>query len=437
MREGKFEIDKKDIENIGYGNLPEWANTPKEFWAASDYYERANGRVYHEFEIALPNELTPDQRQKLVDEFCQQQFGDKHTYSYAIHDTDSALKKNIKNAHVHIMFHDRMNDKIIRTPEIYFKRSNNKNPEKGGATKNRRWHDKEMPKLKREQCFELQNKYLREAGFDKFLDSRTLLEQRIEALQNGEIIKAEKLNREPEIKLGPNAHMLKKEITKLKRENINKNDFEQARENFVEQQKTNVKLAYYTRVGNRIQAKLDGLEKEINKQELDKIGDNRAYRNFYLAKKKLNIFKQQRCQLEYEKDKLKIITPPRALLMAKSIYAKRMTKKDIVFVDNEHSRNQIKKIADGILKKDAKYLNLYFALKTGIGKTDEKIREYEQKIINYGKNISNENQKSLDQQANKRNRNTDNQTGGQLSAKLDFEDDVGQIKKSKNKGFGY
>ncbi|MFA6105968.1 MAG: MobA/MobL family protein [Patescibacteria group bacterium] len=426
MREGKFEVDKKDIENIGYSNLPEWANKPSEFWQASDYYERANGRVYSEMEIALPNELSPEKRLELVNEFCEQQFGKENTYSFAIHNTDSALKKNVKNAHVHIMFCERKLDNIYREKENFFKRYNDKKPELGGTKKDRKWTNIKMPKIVRKQCFDLQNKYLLEIGAEKLLDHRTLLEQRIEALQNGDITKAEKLDREPEVKLGPNAHRLKREVIEIKRNVSTKDEYEKKKEEYYEKQKPDVKLAYYIRLSNRIETKLDGLEKEINKQEIEIIGPNKNHKNYYLAKRKMNNFKRQLSQLNYEKEKLenKIITPGRALIMAKSIYEKRLTNKNMVFVDNENSRNQIKKIADGILKKDEKYRNLYFAIKTGIGKTNEKIAEYEKRIEFYGKEISAEKKHILEKQATKGSRHKSQEGSGHLSANLDLDDDI-------------
>ncbi|MGK3295924.1 MobA/MobL family protein, partial [Escherichia coli] len=42
---------------------PEWArDNPSHFWQAADQFERANGSTYRELEIALPRELTPEQR---------------------------------------------------------------------------------------------------------------------------------------------------------------------------------------------------------------------------------------------------------------------------------------------------------------------------------------------------------------------------------------
>ncbi|MGK3681372.1 MobA/MobL family protein, partial [Escherichia coli] len=41
-------------------------DNPSHFWQAADQFERANGSTYRELEIALPRELTPEQRLELV-----------------------------------------------------------------------------------------------------------------------------------------------------------------------------------------------------------------------------------------------------------------------------------------------------------------------------------------------------------------------------------
>ncbi len=61
--------DRQDLEYSAHGNMPEWArDNPSHFWQAADQFERANGSTYRELEIALPRELTPEQRLELVQE---------------------------------------------------------------------------------------------------------------------------------------------------------------------------------------------------------------------------------------------------------------------------------------------------------------------------------------------------------------------------------
>ena len=50
---------REDLVSTGFGNLPAWAeNDPSAFWKAGAQYERANGAVYREHEIALSAELS-------------------------------------------------------------------------------------------------------------------------------------------------------------------------------------------------------------------------------------------------------------------------------------------------------------------------------------------------------------------------------------------
>jgi len=84
-------------------------------------------------EIALPRELNPEQRQALVQEWIQQEIGEKHPYQFAIHNPRSS--GGLDQPHVHLMICERTLDGIGRDPEQFFRRYNPKNPEKGGPKK--------------------------------------------------------------------------------------------------------------------------------------------------------------------------------------------------------------------------------------------------------------------------------------------------------------
>lgn len=132
-REGKYKRD--DLEQIESGNLPSWAVDAQHFWKVADKYERANGRVYTELEISLPRELNQEQRQELVQQFVEKTLGKNFTYSYAIH--APLASDGEQNPHVHLMFCERKLDGIDRTEQQFFRRYNPKNPELGGAGKDR------------------------------------------------------------------------------------------------------------------------------------------------------------------------------------------------------------------------------------------------------------------------------------------------------------
>lgn len=135
-REGKYSerLTREKLEATESGNMPAWAEKdPMKFWQAADTYERKNGYVYREHEIALPREISAEQRAELVRKWVAQELGDKHAYTWAIHNK-TALDGG-EQPHLHLMYSERTNDGIERDPEQYFKRYNSKHPERGGARK--------------------------------------------------------------------------------------------------------------------------------------------------------------------------------------------------------------------------------------------------------------------------------------------------------------
>lgn len=130
---GKYE-KKKGVERLGSGNMPSWAkNDPAKFWAMADEHERANGQTYKEHILSIPREVPRHLRKRFINEWIKQELGDKHPYSYAIHETIASDGKT--NPHGHVMYCPRELDGIERTPEQFFKRYNATHPERGGARK--------------------------------------------------------------------------------------------------------------------------------------------------------------------------------------------------------------------------------------------------------------------------------------------------------------
>lgn len=136
-REENYMKDNDDLEKMeakGHGNMPRWAEKePNFFWKMSDEHERKNGTSYREHVIALPRELSIEQRHDLVKNWIEHEIGDKHAYQYAIHNPPALDGK--EQPHVHLMFSERLRDGIERDPKQYFMRYNTKNPERGGAKK--------------------------------------------------------------------------------------------------------------------------------------------------------------------------------------------------------------------------------------------------------------------------------------------------------------
>ncbi|MGB0848889.1 MAG: MobA/MobL family protein [Thiolinea sp.] len=184
-REGKYKdrLDKGEkLEATDTGNMPAWAaHDSRIFWQAADTYERKNGSTYREHEIALPRELSPDQRLDLVNDWVKSEIGNNHAYQFAIH-TPTASDGE-EQPHCHLMFCERKHDGIARDPDQYFKRYNKKNPERGGAQKTnfsmKSSERRDALKAQRERWQTLCNDHLKRAGHDVEIDMRSYADQGI------------------------------------------------------------------------------------------------------------------------------------------------------------------------------------------------------------------------------------------------------------------
>jgi len=180
-REGKYQAGKAEVMYAEHGNMPDWANKPKDYWQAADIYERANGRLCVRVEFALPKELTPSQQTALAREFCQAiaqtSQGQKLPYSMAIH-----RGRDGNNPHCHVMINERINDGISRQPSDWFRRANPKDPEKGGAQKTEELRPKLWLIEAREKWSEMANQALERHGHNAAIDHRTLAAQGIDRI---------------------------------------------------------------------------------------------------------------------------------------------------------------------------------------------------------------------------------------------------------------
>jgi hypothetical protein len=178
-REGTFS-DRADLIASGHGNMPDWASgNPLAFWRAGDKYERSNGAVFREHEIALPMELTVAQQLELAASLIDGLVG-KQPFQYAVHAPVSSLEGCV-NTHLHLMYSSRLPDGIARSPEQTFRRHNPKEPALGGAKKDSGGRSPlelrdELIKLRR-KCASLQNEALAKYGHSARVDHRTLEEQ--------------------------------------------------------------------------------------------------------------------------------------------------------------------------------------------------------------------------------------------------------------------
>lgn len=212
LREGRYSGGKR-AEELVYkdANLPRWAMSASAFFACADRYERANGRAYTEFEIALPNELTHEENQKLVNDFVSKHIGNNKVWAYAIHSKPATFDDDEEQIHAHIMFCERVVDDGMakaKSPSKFFKRFNSKNPQNGGYQKDRalsgsRTEIANNLKKIRQSWEDMINAEYKNHGIDKVVSCKTLKAQRNLAAAAGDENMAEFFNRTPQEHLGP------------------------------------------------------------------------------------------------------------------------------------------------------------------------------------------------------------------------------------------
>lgn len=175
-------------------NMPPYVSA-EDFWHSADAYERANGRVYKEIRIALPNGFTKKENQDLLNKFLEKELGNDFYYSAVIHDKDSS-EDEIRNVHAHIMICPRKIDGIERDIKQFFSRYNSKNVEEGGALKDPYWNKKETLTHFREGWEETLNNALEKKNWRK-VSCKSLRQQRKEALEKQDLDLVDFLDREP------------------------------------------------------------------------------------------------------------------------------------------------------------------------------------------------------------------------------------------------
>ena len=212
LREGRYSGGKR-AEELVYkdANLPRWAMSASAFFECADRYERANGRAYTEFEIALPNELTHKENEKLVNDFINTHIGNNKVWAYAIHSKSATFDDSQEQIHAHIMFCERVVDNGMakaKSPSKFFKRFNSKNSQNGGYQKDRalsgsRTEIANNLKKIRQSWENMINAEYKSHGIDKVVSCKTLKAQRDLAAAAGDEDMAEFFNRTPQEHLGP------------------------------------------------------------------------------------------------------------------------------------------------------------------------------------------------------------------------------------------
>jgi len=206
LRDGKYSKRADEVIFSESGNMPAcFREKPRSFWKANDAHSRKNGRLFSEFEFALPNEMKPEQQVDLARAFARKvtdrPCGEDVTlpYTLAIHQGD----RNKKNVHCHLVFSDRGNDAVDRAPELWFKRANKKDPAKGGAAKVVGLKDRDWLQQSLADWATVANKHLEKGGYPARIDHRSLKDQGI--------------NRIPQIHVGPAAFRMDEKDLKPER----------------------------------------------------------------------------------------------------------------------------------------------------------------------------------------------------------------------------
>jgi hypothetical protein len=163
------------------GNMPSWAEEdPADFWDAADLFERANGRLYVSADFALPLGLDRDDQIALAREFAEDLTRQEQLpYTLAIHSGRDA-DGGEHNPHAHLMFSERRNDGIDRSPKEWFARANSAHPQRGGAPKSRTFHGREWVENARSNWAAMTNGTLERLGRGERVNHRSYARQKLD-----------------------------------------------------------------------------------------------------------------------------------------------------------------------------------------------------------------------------------------------------------------
>jgi hypothetical protein len=155
---------KDDLVAKGAGALPSWANDSTHFFLMADRYERQNGTVARCYEMALPRELSPDQRLELAADIRTTFFAPS-PHAWAIHNPIDA--DGGEHPHMHLMFSERgPHDGVARSPHQFFRQAARagQDPAMGGQRKDRSWQGPARLREVRQGIAVLTNAALERAG---------------------------------------------------------------------------------------------------------------------------------------------------------------------------------------------------------------------------------------------------------------------------------
>lgn len=175
---------------------PTWAEDRAALWNAAEAREtRRNSVTAREWELALPSEISGEARSQITRTFAERLV---ERYGVAVDVAIHAPHRegDQRNHHAHVL-------------------TTTRRLEPGGFTAKTRILDAaktggdEIEEM-REVWARLQNRALEEAGELDRVDHRSLEAQREDALERGDELEAEELDRDPEMKLGPAANAIER-----------------------------------------------------------------------------------------------------------------------------------------------------------------------------------------------------------------------------------
>jgi hypothetical protein len=167
--------------------MPANTNEAQAWIYEQEQADRKNARVVDKIMLALPRELTSEQRYALAESYAKEITQGRAAYYFAIHEQG----KDAHNPHCHLVIRDR----DIKTGERVVGFSDNARDWK------RRGRGAESATHA--------NKALQEAGHSVTIDRRTLEAQRDEALKQGDLERARELDRKAQIHIGVKANAMK------------------------------------------------------------------------------------------------------------------------------------------------------------------------------------------------------------------------------------
>jgi hypothetical protein len=172
---------------VEHSELVGWEGTRQELWGRTEEIEtRKNARLGVETIVALPHELSAEDRRELTAAFAQElSAAYRAPVDFSIHAPHE--KGDERNHHAHILVGARRTDgRELGERVVPF----------DGPEAVERW---------RTRWAELSNERLRDRGLEQRVDHRSLAAQREAALERGEERKAQDLDRTPQPKVGPTA----------------------------------------------------------------------------------------------------------------------------------------------------------------------------------------------------------------------------------------